>query len=135
MVPCWRAFLHHRNFIGELMDHYIKCWTQAFDFQGRASRSEFWMFALCNGILSFSLVVVGLPQVYAALLLVTVIPNISVATRRLHDIDMSGLWLLVAWIPIINLIFLYFFCCDSTPGANKYGPSPKSDSPAIPAGA
>ena len=117
----------------ELMDYYFTCWQKAFVLEGRARRSEYWFWNLGNFLLVFAFAFAGLPQLIVALQVLVIIPTICVSIRRLHDIGKSGWWFLLAPIPIINLIFLYFFCCDSTPGANKYGPSPKSDSLAIPA--
>ena len=34
--------------------------------------------------------------------LALVIPNIAVAVRRLHDVNKSGWWMLIAFIPIIG---------------------------------
>ena len=46
--------------------------------------------------------------------------------RVLHDTDRSGWWLLICLIPLIGaIILLVFFCLDSTPGENRFGPNPK----------
>ena len=87
--------------------------TNAFDFHGRASRSEYWMFVLLLtllGIFQFVLagiVLVGsldgktspaaaimaLVSLGVALFLFT--PSLSVTIRRLHDTNRSGWWLLL----------------------------------------
>ncbi len=38
--------------------------------------------------------------VYIILLLITIKPQISLNTRRLHDLNMSGFWQILFWIPI-----------------------------------
>ena len=57
--------------------------------------------------------------------LALLLPNFSVAIRRLHDTDHSGWWLLIALIPIIGfIVLLVFYVRESDPGENKYGPPP-----------
>ncbi|TDV66069.1 DUF805 domain-containing protein [Pseudomonas sp. LP_7_YM] len=93
-------------------------------FNARARRKEYWMFFLINFLVSIAIGVVeglmGWPQYISNLYsLVLLVPGIAVGVRRLHDTDRSGWWLLV---PIANLVFL---ATDSTPGPNRFGPSPK----------
>ena len=112
-------------------------------FAGRASRSEFWYFALFYFILSFILGAIDtfvinpmlggttLESAQGGILLLLValgllIPIISLSIRRLHDIGKSGWWLLISLIPIIGaLVLLYFYVCDSQAGSNMYGENPK----------
>jgi uncharacterized membrane protein YhaH (DUF805 family) len=57
--------------------------------------------------------------------LATIIPNISVMVRRLHDTNHSGWWYWIALIPLLGiLILLYFFVIQGTDGDNDYGPDP-----------
>jgi uncharacterized membrane protein YhaH (DUF805 family) len=59
--------------------------------------------------------------------LVVLIPGIAVSVRRLHDADRSGWWLLIGLIPLIGaIVLLVFMAQDSQPGANQYGPNPKT---------
>ena len=62
-------------------------------FKGRASRSEYWWFALFMFLTGF----IGLVSeiVNGIISLLILIPSISVGVRRLHDINKSGLILLV----------------------------------------
>ena len=61
--------------------------------------------------------------------LAVIIPSLAVSVRRLHDLGKSGWWILLAVIPLVNLIgffvLLYFYVQDSQPGENEYGPNPK----------
>lgn len=65
--------------------------------------------------------------------LVTFIPNIAVAVRRLHDRDMSGWWYLgfivLYLIPFVNFVagiaFIVLMCLEGTKGPNRFGPDPK----------
>lgn len=47
--------------------------------------------------------------------------NFALSVRRLHDIGYSGWYALLAYIPLINLFFLYLTVKPSVPD-NKYGP-------------
>ena len=56
------------------------------------------------------------------------VPQIAVSVRRLHDIGKSGWFYLIGLIPVIGWIFvLVWFCTDSQPGDNQYGPNPKEN--------
>lgn len=89
-------------------------------FTGRARRSEFWYFALCSCVLSF------IPIINIISGLALLLPGIGVGVRRLHDTGRSGWWLLLAIIPLVNLVLIYFYICDSQPGENKWGANPKA---------
>ena len=45
--------------------------------------------------------------------------------RRLHDVDLSGYFVLLNFIPLVNLgLFLYLLVKKGTPAENNYGPDP-----------
>lgn len=45
--------------------------------------------------------------------------------RRLHDVDLSGYFVLLNFIPLANLgLFLYLLVKKGTPAENSYGPDP-----------
>lgn len=90
------------------------CFSKYVTFSGRATRSEYWWFML----LSF---IVGCIPVVQFLGLLLFLPSLAVAARRMHDIGKSGLFVLLAFIPVVNLFFLYLCCVESQPGANKWG--------------
>ena len=122
---------------GNAIKHaFIKC----FDFKSRSSRSEFWYFYLFTTILGFiglqidrllNLEILGLQfaqeviilgPIYIFLYFLFFIPSLSLYIRRLHDIDRSGWWLLIALIPFIGIITLIFFwCLKGTQEKNIYG--------------
>lgn len=55
------------------------------------------------------------------------IPSISVTVRQLHDMNFTGLWLLIAFIPLLNLILgLALLFAPGSPGANRFGPDPRA---------
>ncbi|MBR2425299.1 MAG: DUF805 domain-containing protein [Lentisphaeria bacterium] len=89
-------------------------------FEGRARRQEFWLFALVNCIISM------IPIIGWIWDLIVLIPCWAVFCRRMHDTGRSGwnwLWL---FLPIIGAIILLIYECeDSQYGPNQYGPNPK----------
>jgi len=119
------------------------------NFQGRASRSEYWFFALFVFIVAAILTALlfatvdfntqqisGLGYVIIAILAVfylgILIPSIAVAVRRLHDRNMSGWWYLgfivLSAIPFVGVVasiaMLVIFCLKGTDGDNRFGPDP-----------
>ena len=61
--------------------------------------------------------------------LALLLPNLSVAIRRLHDTDHSGWWVLIGLIPIVGfIVLLIFYLRESDPGENQYGPPPARES-------
>ncbi len=95
------------------------CFKNYVNFSGRARRSEYWWFCLLNFILGM------IPVVNIIWALIVFLPTIAVGIRRLHDTGRSGWWLLLALVPIANIVLIVFFLCDSQPGANQYGENPK----------
>jgi len=62
--------------------------------------------------------------------LVTFIPSIAVAVRRLHDSDRSAWWLLLAFLPLIGQIWLLvLMIIGGTRGPNRFGPDPVEHPP------
>lgn len=88
------------------------CFKRYADFNGRASRSEYWWFFL------FSFVLCYIPVIGMILALGLIVPSIAVAIRRMHDIGKCG------WFCIIPIYSLVLAAQEST-GPNKYGTGPK----------
>jgi uncharacterized membrane protein YhaH (DUF805 family) len=105
-------------------------------FSGRARRTEYWMFALFNIIISIVLNLIGMAvkggSILAAIYsLAVLIPALAVGVRRLHDTGRSGWWLLIALIPLIGaIVLIVFMATEGDHGDNAYGPNPKL-SPAL----
>ena len=58
--------------------------------------------------------------------LAALIPSLAVSVRRLHDTSRSGWWLLISLVPLVgSIVLLVFYCEDSHPGTNNWGPNPK----------
>ena len=51
--------------------------------------------------------------------------TIMLSIKRLHDMGLSGLLVLVLFIPAVSLVMLFVLCLwPSRPGVNAYGPAP-----------
>ena len=115
------------------------CLSKYVDFSGRARRSEFWYFILFNFLVQVVASILdtilgtdydnttnsGLVGTLASLALF--LPSIAVSARRLHDIGKSGWWQLIGIIPIIGwVLVIIWYCTNTKPGDNQYGPDPKN---------
>lgn len=106
--------------------------SQYANFSGRARRSEYWYFVLFNLVVTAVLrglgEASGIFSVIAGLAsLALFVPGIAVAVRRLHDIGKSGWFFLFVLIPVVGaIILIIWYCKDSDPGDNAYGPNPKA---------
>ena len=125
------------------------CLGKYAQFNGRASRSEFWFFNLFLFIYlfvaGFLLGMVGASDeaygVATLVLLIPVfIPGISVAARRLHDINQSG-WMQCIFIPgffadellgtgwviyiLTFALYAFWFSQAGKKGKNRFGAQPR----------
>lgn len=105
------------------------CFSKYATFSGRSPRSEYWFWVLFTFVVTIVLhllgAVVGIlaTVLYFVFWVATIVPSIAVGVRRLHDIDRSGWWLLIALVPIVGWIVLVVFAClPGTPGPNRFGP-------------
>lgn len=101
---------------------------QYIDFEGRATRQQYWMYVLFYFILSIVIGIIGAilgETIYRILNLVVslglFLPSLGIGVRRLHDTDRSGWWYLIGLLPIIGgLVLLVFFCLPGTEGENRF---------------
>ena len=104
-------------------------------FNGRACRSEFWWFYLGTVLLSLIVTIIEAALyggdvaisgtwITFAFQVMLIVPSLSVAARRLHDIGRSG-WNQLWAITIIGLIpLLYWYCSKSSGEGNRFGSVP-----------
>jgi uncharacterized membrane protein YhaH (DUF805 family) len=119
------------------MNWYLKVLKQYADFNGRARRTEYWMFFLFNMIfaivamlldnfLGIAMEEIGYGPLYGLYALGMFIPGLAVGVRRLHDVGKSGWMMLIGFIPLIGAIWLLILMLtDSNSGVNEYGENPK----------
>jgi uncharacterized membrane protein YhaH (DUF805 family) len=132
----------------KFVDAALHVLANYFNFQGRADRTEYWSWMIIRFAVLSGLVLLGLVTVifadhgasgeafwvslnalgwivpsFVLFFLATLLPDIAVSVRRLHDTDRSGWWLL--WmniIPGVGFILLIAFLLESDPKENQFGP-------------
>ena len=115
------------------MKYYFDVFRKYADFTGRARRAEYWYFLLFNFIITVAFVFLdgllgvfsekyGIGILSATYALIIFVPSMAAATRRLHDINKSGWWQLLHFIPLLGTIILVIYLVqDSRSFENKYG--------------
>lgn len=98
---------------GEAISLFYKRYT---DFDGRATRAEYWYPVLYMFIVGMILGFFGrFGEILAGVFsLVNIVPSIAVSIRRMHDIGKSGWWILISLIPIIGTIWYLILCATPT---------------------
>jgi uncharacterized membrane protein YhaH (DUF805 family) len=130
------------------------------DFEGRARRSEYWLFQLfiwgviiglyavaailsviflqpaasgpepldpndpaVGGAAAGSMIIFAIIGLF---FLAMIIPNLAVRIRRLHDIGLSGWFILIGLVPGLGgLALLVMALLEGNYGSNTFGPDPK----------
>lgn len=126
------------------------CLSKYADFNGRASRPEFWWFFLFTALASLVLtiplyvlifllaaasesasgtgvltvLIIVWSLVIVAVSIALLIPLLAAGARRLHDYGQTAWLLLLYFIPCGNIALIVLWALDGTPGDNPYGPPP-----------
>ncbi len=116
------------------MKSYLLAMKNYVNFDGRATRSQFWLYILMYFVLLslaifldalFNLPITnrGYGILEAVFLLGHMLPNLSIQVRRLRDIDKSGWWVLLWLVPVAGWITLIVFnCLPSKAEGNRFSP-------------
>ena len=151
----------------------VSCFSKYACFKGRARRSEFWYFCLFNVLviivpLVFTCTALFNPSVIQSAFskglfdfckwfvpvyyLLTFLPSLGVAFRRLHDKGKSGAWVGLTYVVVLlemilqkllspmnlivqilsliivawSILLLVWYCMPGKIGPNKYGEDPKN---------
>ena len=151
-----------------VINYILKCFKCCFDFKSRACRKEFWSFALFDLCVTiwFAIIITIVVNILDSckvppdnivvmtiniLKIPLIIPVLAVTVRRLHDLNKSGLyvilpclcvmleilkifpkgvfkeyyWYLVAFNLTVYIFYvLFFFMKNGNSGTNKYGTDP-----------
>ena len=103
------------------------------DFRTRSSRSEYWwwsLFSLGVGLMTSTLdLLIGVAILNGLSSLALFLPGLAVAIRRLHDVNRSGWWFLLAFTVVGILLLIYWYVQPGTPGTNNYGADPLRQPP------
>lgn len=113
------------------------------EFHGRSTRKEFWMFQLIYVALALVTAVLvgvggvdeygegtGLSKLAVGLFVIALlglfVPLLAVQTRRFHDQDRSGWFVLLNLIPYLGTFAVFIFMLlEGTRGDNRFGPDPR----------
>jgi DNA-binding CsgD family transcriptional regulator len=83
------------------------CLAKYAEFNGRATRPEFWWFALFVTLVASALAYVS--EILVSIFLIAILlPFLAAGTRRLHDSGQSGWWELFLLVPVGGIILLGF---------------------------
>jgi len=106
------------------MNYYFKAIQNYFNFNGRANRKEYWIFAGVHVVvlifLSMFAEMLEIPMLANAYAIVMAIPTLAVGVRRVHDVNHSG------WFVLVPLYNLYLYLSPGNEQANRWGPVPEN---------
>lgn len=103
------------------------------NFSTRASRSEYWRFTAVTVVIGFVFTLLRFVFGHSflgslinllsfAYTCVMFLPSLGIAVRRLHDINKSGWFWLIIFVPIIGLVYvIYLLAKPGDVGDNQYG--------------
>ena len=107
-----RDISYNKNVVGLTLREAVEvCFKKYFNFKDRASRSEYWYFALFGVIvyaIGIGMIFISYKLIWllAIISIAIIIPFIAVTARRLHDINKSG-WFQLLSVPagILETVF------------------------------
>ena len=113
------------------------CLFKYVDFTGRASRAEFWYFTLFTILLSVVAEILDAAlagqsvwsysgffgPMSSIVTVVTTLPCLAVAARRLHDVGKSGWWQLLYLTIIGTILLLIWYSSRTQKSEDKFGVS------------
>lgn len=93
------------SFVDVFIRHYA-------DFKGKISRKQFWLGYLSYALLMLALwlidFLIGTSFVFVLIgSLFLIVPGLAFVVRRLHDINKSGWWIFISFVPVIGYIWLF----------------------------
>ncbi|EGC0091738.1 DUF805 domain-containing protein [Listeria monocytogenes] len=124
------------------LEAYKLLWKNAFNYDERATREEYWFVffwhIIITGVLYCGYILFGVERfagyttgvnstgfiillLGAVYTLVVFIPWLSLSIRRLHDSGKRGFWVLMMFIPYVGGLVLFIFMCFPSDGPNFYG--------------
>lgn len=117
-VGVWRSPIDNRPLVTNMIDAVKVCFQKYVQFDGRASRSEFWYFTLAEVIVVTALyILLVIPFVgLIALPLLTVVslgamlPSFAVAIRRLRDAGQHWAWIFLLLVPLAGIALIVMWC-------------------------
>ena len=87
------------------------CFNKYADFNGTASRPEFWWFMLFIFLVGAALSLVS-NTLSGLFYLAVLLPTLAVGARRLHDTGRSGWWQLLLIVPFGVIVLIVFWVME-----------------------
>ena len=114
---------------------YFESIKNSFVFSGRASRREFWSFFVVNMIAA--IIFIGLDLIFGTIntslgvgvlsglyILFISTPSLSLMVRRIHDLNKSGYYIFLTFIPLLgHILVIYWACAKGSEDTNLFGES------------
>lgn len=110
------------NMFNQIIQSLTATVKKAFDYKGRASRCEFWTYAIAAWVVNLAMLIViaifsAIAEVLgmilaapcAVIMIAMLVVGISLSVRRLHDVGLSGFWLLYLspyGLPVVYVAYL-----------------------------
>ncbi|MEB3158092.1 MAG: DUF805 domain-containing protein [Synechococcus sp.] len=110
------------------IEAFTTAWRKSFTYGGKATRAEYWWYALLDSIIYLVLliagtallasaengIVFGLAVIYA---IAQIFPSLSLTIRRLRDAGKEWVWIFINFVPFIGgFWFLYLLVQPSVGG-------------------
>ena len=89
-----------------MLSFYPQFWTQAFDFEGRTSRIDYWKIVLVNLIIGSVLAKVSPSAVYFVFAVASICPGLAMNIRRIRDTGRSWQWIFISLMPFVGVLWL-----------------------------
>jgi len=97
-----------------------------FSLEGRLNRAKYLCTILIIGVVGYAVIIIW-PSVATGISILASCAAFFPAVKRLHDINRPGGWLLLMFIPVLNLVLgIVLLFKKGTVGTNQYGDDPLS---------
>ena len=111
------------------MNFFLRVYKNYGNFKGRDTRQQYWIFVLLYTLAYCALILLDISiGTYFSMIyyVVGILPLTSLGTRRLHDIDKTGWWQLIMFIPLGVFVLMVLYSMKGTKGDNRFGEDPKN---------
>ena len=111
-----------------MIEAYKLFWTKAFDFKGKANRSDYWLGGVLANLIVYILlsilmvITVSINDVLGAIFsliyigysLGQIIPGLSISIRRLRDAGKDWPWIFINLVPFVGGVWFIVLLCAPT---------------------
>lgn len=109
-------------------NYFTMAFQRISDFQGVSNRPEYWYFTLWNAIFVVTIMLIfgegSIPDLVYSI--AVFVPGLSLAIRRLHDVDKSG-WHFLWAFTIIGIFWLIYLACQPSVSSSRFNNQSSQD--------